>query len=192
MIVPKTDQPWRSLIIEAFITETTSEISSSCVQLLVFIHTQQQAEVERGEPPVSGTDILAGAGGGRLTDFIKSTVSIHSVLTERIDQLRPSQQLTLKVSSPSPPPHTHTPLSPLLVSQGFCQSEESSVVARGSNPPPTFPTTPAHLKGYQCEPWVSSCFGDCILNGPSQPAVILVATPPPFPSCTMFGTLKVF
>ena len=67
------------------------------MQLLVFIQTRQQEELEREGNLISSLDILLGSEGGHLTDFIKSTVSIHSVLTNRIDQLRPSQQLTLKV-----------------------------------------------------------------------------------------------
>ena len=36
--------------------------------------------------------------------FAKSAVTIHSVITDRIDRLRPNQQLTLKVGSqPSVP-----------------------------------------------------------------------------------------
>lgn len=32
-----------------------------------------------------------------LSAFIRSTVTIHSLITDRIDQLQPSQQLTYKV-----------------------------------------------------------------------------------------------
>lgn len=32
-----------------------------------------------------------------LSAFIRNTVTIHSLITDRIDRLRPSQQLTLKV-----------------------------------------------------------------------------------------------
>lgn len=32
-----------------------------------------------------------------LSAFIRSTVTIHSLITDRIDKLQPSQQLTLKV-----------------------------------------------------------------------------------------------
>lgn len=67
------------------------------MQLLVFIQTKQQADLEKGGQPISSLDVLLGSEAGQLTDFIKSTVTIHSVLTDRIDQLRPSQQLTLKV-----------------------------------------------------------------------------------------------
>lgn len=67
------------------------------LQLLVFIQSRQKANFESGEPPVTSLDVLIGSEDGQLTDFIKSTVSIRSVLTDRIDQLRPSQQLTLKV-----------------------------------------------------------------------------------------------
>lgn len=67
------------------------------MQLLVFIQTRQQTEIERGISPSNSLDLLTGTKAGQLTDFIKSTVSIHSVLTDRIDQLSPSQQLSLKV-----------------------------------------------------------------------------------------------
>ena len=39
---------------------------------------------------------LLGEGEAGLSSFISNKVGIHSVLTDRIDQLRPSQQLTLK------------------------------------------------------------------------------------------------
>ena len=32
-----------------------------------------------------------------LSAFIRSTVTIHSLITDRVDKLQPSQQLTLKV-----------------------------------------------------------------------------------------------
>ena len=67
------------------------------LQLLVYIQTQQQASLANGEAPPDSLDLLLGPSAGGLSNFIKSTVSIHSVLTDRIDQLRPSQQLTLKV-----------------------------------------------------------------------------------------------
>ena len=37
-----------------------------------------------------------------LSAFIRSTVTIHSLITDRIDKLQPSQQLTLKVCLTSP------------------------------------------------------------------------------------------
>lgn len=33
-----------------------------------------------------------------LSAFIRNTVTIHSLITDRVDRLRPSQQLTLKVA----------------------------------------------------------------------------------------------
>ena len=68
------------------------------LQLLVFVHSKQQASIEELRPAPASLDILVGSEAGQLTDFIKSTVSIHSVLTDRIDHLGPSQQLTLKVA----------------------------------------------------------------------------------------------
>ena len=68
------------------------------LQLLIFIQTRQQGDTEEGNAPLSSLDILTGSQAGQLSHFIKTTVSIHSILTDRIDQLRPSQQLTLKVS----------------------------------------------------------------------------------------------
>ena len=83
------------------------------VQLLVFIQTKQQGYLERGEAPAASLDILLGSEVGQLSDFIKSTVSIHSVLTDRLDQLRPSQQLAIKV--PSRPCNRCLVLHPLQI-----------------------------------------------------------------------------
>ena len=68
------------------------------LQLLAYIQIQQQASLANGEPPPDSLDLLLGPSASGLSDFIKSTVTIHSVITDRIDQLRPSQQLTLKVT----------------------------------------------------------------------------------------------
>lgn len=69
------------------------------MQLLAYIHTQQQSDGggERSAPLDSLEMLLAPARSTALTDFIKSAVSIHSIVTARIDQLLPNQQLTLKV-----------------------------------------------------------------------------------------------
>ena len=74
------------------------------VQVVVFIQTQQQEALARGESPQDSLDTLIRASAGGLSNFIKSTVTLHSVLTDRIDQMRPSQQLTLKVA---PRPRTY-------------------------------------------------------------------------------------
>ncbi len=56
-----------------------------CMQMVVFMQQHQQLR----EGAVEQADLSA---------FIRNTVTIHSLITNRIDGLQPSQQLTLKVS----------------------------------------------------------------------------------------------
>ena len=65
---------------------------------MAYIRTRQQIAREEGNNSSDGLAILFGSDAGDMTDFVKYNVSIHSVITDRIDQLRPNQQLTLKVS----------------------------------------------------------------------------------------------
>lgn len=53
-------------------------------QMVVYMQQHQQGR----EGAVEQADLSA---------FIRNTVTIHSLITDRIDRLRPSQQLTLKV-----------------------------------------------------------------------------------------------
>lgn len=53
---------------------------------------QQQQQQQHGAEGVEAQDDLSA--------FIRSTVTIHSIITDRIDKLQPSQQLTLKVCHP--------------------------------------------------------------------------------------------
>ena len=56
--------------------------------MVVYMQQQQQ----HGAEGVEAQDDLSA--------FIRSTVTIHSLITDRIDKLQPSQQLTLKVRHP--------------------------------------------------------------------------------------------
>ena len=56
----------------------------SAVQMVVYMQQQQHDK--------DGTETQ-----DELSAFIRSTVTIHSLITDRIDKLQPSQQLTLKV-----------------------------------------------------------------------------------------------
>ena len=67
------------------------------MQLLVYLQMQRQAAVESGGLPLDNLRLLLGSTAAGLPGFIRSTVTIHSVLTDRIDRLLPSQQLSLKV-----------------------------------------------------------------------------------------------
>ena len=62
-----------------------ASITISAVQMVVYMQQQQHDE--------DGTETQ-----DELSAFIRSTVTIHSLITDRIDKLQPSQQLTLKVS----------------------------------------------------------------------------------------------
>ncbi len=57
--------------------------------MVVYMQQQQQ---QHGAEGVEAQDDLSA--------FIRSTVTIHSIITDRIDKLQPSQQLTLKVCTP--------------------------------------------------------------------------------------------
>ena len=59
-------------------------ITVSAVQMVVYMQQQQHDR--------DGTETQ-----DELSAFIRSTVTIHSLITDRIDKLQPSQQLTLKV-----------------------------------------------------------------------------------------------
>ena len=56
--------------------------------MVVYVQQQQQSAAGSGSN---------GAKAGELSAFIRNTVTIHSLIIDRIDRLRPSQQLTLKV-----------------------------------------------------------------------------------------------
>ena len=56
----------------------------SAVQMVVYMQQQQH-----DKDGIETQD--------ELSAFIRSTVTIHSLITDRIDKLQPSQQLTLKV-----------------------------------------------------------------------------------------------
>lgn len=66
------------------------------MQLLAYVKTRQQSAEQTGASQ-DGLAILGGSEAGEMTDFVRSNVSIYSVITDRIDQLQPNQQLTLKV-----------------------------------------------------------------------------------------------
>lgn len=64
--------------------------SRPCTSLQMVVYMQQQQQ--HGAEGVEAQDDLSA--------FIRSTVTIHSLITDRIDKLQPSQQLTLKVLHP--------------------------------------------------------------------------------------------
>ena len=68
--------------------------SGMALQVAVFLRQQLGSGTEVGSQDV-GTLLRSPA----LAYFIRNTVTIHSVLTHRIDHLRPSVQLTLKVAT---------------------------------------------------------------------------------------------
>ena len=72
---------------------------STVMQLLAYIRVRYQVAKKEGVTSSDGLSLLMGNGTGEIADFMKYNVSIHSVITGRIDQLRPSQQLTLKAGS---------------------------------------------------------------------------------------------
>ena len=61
-----------------------ASIAIFAVQMVVYMQQQQHDK--------DGTETQ-----DELSAFIRSTVTIHSLITDRIDKLQPSQQLTLKV-----------------------------------------------------------------------------------------------
>ena len=61
-----------------------ASITIYAVQMVVYMQQQQHDK--------DGTETQ-----DELSAFIRSTVTIHSLITDRIDKLQPSQQLTLKV-----------------------------------------------------------------------------------------------
>ena len=63
--------------------------SARCaVQMVVYMQQQQRGS--------NGADAQDG-----LSAFIHSTVTVHSLITDRIDKLQPGEQLTLKVPHPA-------------------------------------------------------------------------------------------
>ena len=72
-------------------------VCMGATQVVVFVKQQLGAEgmSSDGAPSDVGSLLRSPA----LAYFIRNTVTIHSVLTHRIDHLRPSVQLTLKVAT---------------------------------------------------------------------------------------------
>ena len=67
--------------------------------MAVFLKQQLRTEVRGSEGPGARASVGTLLRSPALAYFIRNTVTIHSVLTHRIDQLRPSVQLTLKVAT---------------------------------------------------------------------------------------------
>ena len=65
-------------------TRQVAPITAFAVQMVVYMQQQQH-----DKDGIETQD--------ELSAFIRSTVTIHSLITDRIDKLQPSQQLTLKV-----------------------------------------------------------------------------------------------
>lgn len=63
-------------------------------QVMVYMRHRVRQVYELGEPVPDAWSVVRGA----LT-YVRSTVSIHSVVPARMDRLRPDEQLTLKVAS---------------------------------------------------------------------------------------------
>lgn len=61
--------------------------------MVVYVQQQQQQSAGSGGE---------GAKAGNLSAFIRNTVTIHTLIIDRIDRLRPSQQLTLKARARAP------------------------------------------------------------------------------------------
>ena len=69
---------------EREIATRIAPITFSALQMVVYMQQQQHDK--------DGMETQ-----DELSAFIRSTVTIHSLITDRIDKLQPSQQLTLKV-----------------------------------------------------------------------------------------------
>ena len=70
---------------------TQAHEAPCALQMMLYMQQQQ-----RGKDEVDAQD--------GLSAFIHSTVTVRSLITGRIDKLRPSEQLTLKVAQPNPAP----------------------------------------------------------------------------------------